>query len=186
MADQTNDILVKEIIDILSLQGDTYVTQIREGIQNAGKMATGNLYNSVVFEVTTTDSIVTLNVNALEYIQWLDLGRRPGAKQPPSDVIEQWIEIRGIRARTDLNKSPGKDKLPATNKQLAFLFARAIGRDGIPATGVIQNPFNQTKDKNISAISTALAKGNHNATGKMLEDLAKNYADNNIKISISY
>lgn len=183
---ETNDLLMKELIDILSRQGSDYVQLIRDGLQSSNKMATGNLYNSVVFEVVTSQSIVTLNVNALEYIKWLDLGRRPGAKPPPSSAIETWLEIRGIRSRTDLNTPPGKDKLPETNKSLAFVIARAIGRDGIPATGVIQNPFNQTKKENVSAISTALAKGNHNATGKMLEDLSKNYADNNIKISISY
>lgn len=186
MADQTNDILIKEIEDILSLQGDSMVTAIRDEIQNAGKIASGNLLNSVQYEVLTTQGIVTLNIKALSYLQWIDQGRRPGSKMPPLDSILEWVELRGLRSRKDLNTPPGKDKLPQTNLSLAFVIARAIGRDGIPATGVIQNPFNQTKDKNISAISTALAKGNHNATGKMLEDLAKNYADNNIKISISY
>jgi hypothetical protein len=184
--DNTNDILLKQVVDILNQQGENLVTDIRNAIQAKNRIATGALLNSVVFEVVTNESVVTLNINALEYLKWVDLGRAPGGKQIPIQALEEWIEIRGIRSRKDLNKSPGKDKLPDSNTQLAWAFAKSIQRKGIPKTNVIQNPFNKVKDKNADEISMALATGNHNATGAMLDELAAQYKDNNITIEIIY
>lgn len=47
-------------------------------------------------------------------------GRKPG-RQPPSEVIEQWIIDKGIAARLEKDMSVSG---------LAFLIARKIGREG--------------------------------------------------------
>mgnify|MGYP000232899996 CR=1 FL=1 len=55
-----------------------------------------------------------------EYSQQLETGRQAG-KQPPSDVIEQWIEDKGIASQIE-----GNIKISS----LAYLIARKIGREG--------------------------------------------------------
>ena len=51
------------------------------------------------------------------YIMTLETGRKPG-KQPPTAPIEKWLQERGIQP-PDI-----------TQKSLAFLIARKIGREG--------------------------------------------------------
>ena len=74
-----------------------------------------------------------------DYYQWVEEGRRPG-KQPPFDhssgmwVIERWLEVKQNIA------NPIDHKIPhATNKQIAYLISRKIGREGTQGKHSLRN-----------------------------------------------
>ena len=61
--------LVKAVSDILSKYGDQIVTQIREQLQAKNHIATGNLYNSVQFQVVVDGNIVELQITPIPFKQ---------------------------------------------------------------------------------------------------------------------
>lgn len=64
------------------------------------------------------DILVNLMVN--DYIQYIESGRRKGAKFPPVEPIVAWCK---------------KNNIPTDNSTV-FLIRRAISRDGIPARNI--------------------------------------------------
>lgn len=75
--------------------------------------ASGDLAKSIRYEVKGN----TIEVYGLDYIYFLEYGRKPG-KRPPTSVIEKWIDDKGIETQG------------ITKKSLAFLIARSIGEKG--------------------------------------------------------
>lgn len=65
------------------------------------------------------DVIAELLVN--DYIQYIESGRRKGAKFPPVAPIVQWCRRNGI----------------PTDNSTIFLIRRAISRDGVPARTIM-------------------------------------------------
>lgn len=82
-----------------------------------GMRASGNWADSL--EVNVTGGLVATLIGE-KYSEQLEYGRKSG-KQPPSQVIEQWIRDKGI-----MQKITGKISISS----LAFLIARKIGREG--------------------------------------------------------
>ena len=72
-----------------------------------GKIATGNLLNSIDYKVQYNDREIWVELHLEEYYKWVENGRGPG-KFPPPDKILEWIRIkpvipddRGVRAPTE-------------------------------------------------------------------------------------
>lgn len=93
--------------------------------------ATGNLQN---FEthITLDDTTLSVSFELEDYWKYVEYGRAPG-KQPPIDAIEEWVRVKPIIP------DPISGKIPDT-RQLAYLIARRIGREGTPA----QHPLSDT------------------------------------------
>lgn len=70
-----------------------------------------------------SDVIAELLVN--DYIQFIESGRRKGAKFPPVAPIVKWCRKNGI----------------PTDNSTIFLIRRAISRDGIPARTIMENVY---------------------------------------------
>lgn len=70
-------------------------------------------------ELLGNEYIVIFKLN--DYWKFIEDGRKPG-KMPPINSILKWIKQKGLKPRNRKIKS---------NKQLAFLIARKIGRFGI-------------------------------------------------------
>jgi len=83
-----------------------------------GMRASGDFANSL--EVVMKDNGTTAQLWGNDYAQQLETGRKAG-KFPPISVIEKWIDDKNIASR--LNGE-------ITKKQLAFLIARKIAREG--------------------------------------------------------
>ena len=66
-----------------------------------------------------------------EYIKYVTYGRKPGSTPPPSDAILKWIKDKNIKPR-DLKTNKFIKSTPSTLESLAYLFARSIGKKGIP------------------------------------------------------
>lgn len=110
---------------ILEGIGSEIVERLKNDIQKkvlvAGKPpanASGKLAESLRYEATEE----SLKVYALDYIYYLQFGRKPG-KKPPKAVIRKWIDDKGIVPEERNGKTISKDSL-------AFLIQRAIGEKG--------------------------------------------------------
>lgn len=83
--------------------------------------------DNMEFIFETDGMCYDINFKAPAYWVYVQNGRGPG-RFPPVSKIEEWIEVKKITPYPD-----AKGKLP-TRKQLAFLIARSIARDGTKAT----------------------------------------------------
>ena len=102
--------------------------------------ASGKLAKSIRFEVTNG---TVLSIYGNDYIQFLENGRRPG-KRPPTSVIRQWIDDKGI-----IPDGISKDSL-------AFLIARRMGEEGSTiyqagGSDLVSGIFNETLQRSIEA-----------------------------------
>jgi len=112
---------------------------VQDGLQITGQIGTvGVQYASVIEQVDPSTG------------QPVPFGRSPNSKFPPLDLIEAWIDRKGIgadiedNARADVFSRFGRDRvssrvadLAAINakKGLVFVIARAIARRGLPNSG---------------------------------------------------
>jgi hypothetical protein len=97
------------------------------------RVSTGRLKNSLQYFVardkfrTVVDFTTKDEVDS--YAGVIEMGRRKGARQPPSSAILQWMDDKNIR----LQKKGGGfiKETPALRKSVAFIIARSIKENGI-------------------------------------------------------
>jgi len=98
-----------QIREILSNWTDIQISNMKNILIGAGKVASGRLVESLVKEIVSDTEI---NINMESYGKFVDGGRAPG-KFPPISKIKEWCSMRGI---------------PET---AAFPIARSIAENGI-------------------------------------------------------
>jgi len=86
-----------------------------------------NIANTISTRVELFGNVYSVYMNLADYWKYIEYGRPPG-KRPPINAILKWIQQKGITPRS------GK---PMSQKSLAFLIARKIGRDGIKPRPVL-------------------------------------------------
>jgi hypothetical protein len=112
---------------------------VQDGLQITGEIGTvGVQYASVIEQIDPSTG------------KPVPFGRSPDSKFPPLDLIEEWIDRKGIgadvqdNARADIFSRFGRDRvssriadLAAINakKGLVFVIARAIAKRGLPNEG---------------------------------------------------
>lgn len=117
--------LTQAIQDLVDSIADIY----RQNLESS--KATGNLQNFQT-HITLNDTTLSVSFELEDYWKYVEYGRGPG-KQPPIDKIEEWVRVKPIIP------DPINGKIPDT-RQLAYLIARKIGREGTPA----QHPLSNT------------------------------------------
>jgi hypothetical protein len=121
--------LDKSIIEVEKKWAQSVVTNAKSILLSKKKIATGNLYNSITYNVSSDGDISFSYAPEGKYVE---SGRRRGAKFPPPAPILRWIKIKGIKGRDRTTGRFIKDKA------LVFLFQRAISRDGIKPVPFMQ------------------------------------------------
>lgn len=96
-----------------------------------GKIATGNLLNSIEYKVQYDDRAIWVELHLEEYYKWVENGRGPG-KFPPPDKILEWIRIKPIIPDDRGGRLP-------TEQQLAFLIGRKIAERGLEPGNQLHN-----------------------------------------------
>lgn len=114
--------------------GKDLVAEISKQLINMDKVASGNLLNSLDYDVVEAIDGVTLELMAADYLDVVDKGRRPG-KMPPTKAIESWIRVKGINV--------GRKGIKST----AFAIATSIKHNGIKATNIKQNAINNITNR---------------------------------------
>ena len=114
--------LDQAIIEVEKKWAQNVVSNAKSILLNKKKIATGRLYNSIRYNVSSDGSI---SFSYAEEGKYVESGRRKGARFPPPAPILKWIKIKGIKGRDRTTGRFIKDKA------LVFLLQRAISRDGI-------------------------------------------------------
>jgi hypothetical protein len=107
------------------------VNAAKANLLRFGKINTGALRDSIRFNITPKGNI---RFFYLQYGVYVELGRRPGDRPPPTKPILQWIEQRGI--------TPDKG---TSKRSLAYIIARSIGEKGIKPTPFMRAAIKQQK-----------------------------------------
>jgi hypothetical protein len=121
--------LAQPIIEVEKKWAQSVVTNAKSILLSKRKIATGKLYNSITYNVSSDGDI---SFSYAEEGKYVESGRRKGARFPPPAPILKWIKIKGIKGRDRTTGRFIKDKA------LVFLFQRAISRDGIKAVPFMQ------------------------------------------------
>ena len=121
--------LAQPIIEAEKKWAQSVVTNAKSILLRNKKIATGKLYNSITYNVSSDGDI---SFSYAEEGKYVESGRRRGARFPPPAPILKWIKIKGIKGRDAKTGRFIKDKA------LVFLFQRAISRDGIKAVPFMQ------------------------------------------------
>ena len=139
-----------------------------ENLEKANSISTGNLNESLDYDITRTADGYRIDFKALDYFKFVDKGVRGAATSKKNSTspyrfrsimpskshitaIEKWIVINRLTAKArDVKKygSIGRERkaIPATQsrKTLAFLIARSIKREGLKATNFWTSAFDKT------------------------------------------
>ena len=95
------------------------------------KVGRNTLTSSQIYKTlsvrTTNDGDLIFDIILNDYIQFIESGRRKGAKFPPVEPIVRWARSRGI----------------PTDNSTIFLIRRAISRDGIKPRPIMQYVFEE-------------------------------------------
>lgn len=86
------------VAQVATNYGREYVKNIKNALVQSDKLASGALYKSINYNVTIEDTGVHLQLIYNDYLQWINIGRKPGTL-PPVDKILEWVQERGIDTR---------------------------------------------------------------------------------------
>ena len=145
----------KHTMKALNDFGNFIITTYKSELE-AEKMNNGELYRNIKYSVSTGTGGWVISVSLADYWKYIENGRRAGAKMPPLDVIEKWIDVKQIKPHSMTLKS-GKTVIP-TPPQLPFLIARSIGQRGIPPKPLFKKSFEAAKKQFIQVIKDAITQ----------------------------
>ena len=137
-----------EINDQLRTLVDSIANLYRAKLEQSN--ATGKLSNfQTIIDVNDTTFSVAFEME--DYWKYVEYGRKAG-KRPPMSAIEEWIRVKPVVPNAINGRIPD-------TRQLAFLIARKIGRDGIPPKNYLRDTMNSADVNNIiDALKNALTE----------------------------
>ena len=104
--------------------GKDYVKVLTRLLKKEGKNASGALINSIAYKLRETAEGIQYILEANDYLEWVDAGRRPGS-YPPIRAISDWVRVKGI------------------SKDAIFPIARSIYQFGIKPTNVLDKTIRE-------------------------------------------
>lgn len=122
----------------------------KQKLDNDDARATGNLINSIDTFVTYGDLTFNIYMTLEDYWKYIEYGRPAGKRFPPIDKIREWVTVKPIIPYPD-----SKGKLP-TPDQLAFLIARKIAKEGIPAGEQLATTLAELNEQYLPRLQQAL------------------------------
>ena len=91
------DEVLKGVLDL-----DEYPYSAKRIFGTGNKVATGSLRASIMVVPTSKKGVISFQIFANDYFQWIQSGRAAGKKGVPIDAILDWMSARGIFA-TDVS-----------------------------------------------------------------------------------
>ena len=107
--------------------GNTVKNEYQQKLKDGNHIASGKLYNSINYNIETTDTGIKLYFVALDYYIYIENGRAKG-KMPPINEIRKWMVFKKIP------DSGGTD----------YRIAKSIAKNGIKANPYLKNIKNKT------------------------------------------
>ncbi len=135
--------------------GESVVNEMKTRLINAGKKATGDLIKSLDWDIEIDEDAFLLEFDMLDYGVYVDEGRKPG-KFPPINAIMKWVKVKKIG--NFFYGKGSKKKKELDQKQIAFVIARSIAKNGIPPTRFYTLSTTRRVDKFEADFQKALEK----------------------------
>jgi hypothetical protein len=66
-----------------------------KGNKPYGKVASGRLINSINYKLVETANQIAVIIEANDYLEYVDRGRRPGT-YPPIKPLKEWAKLKGM------------------------------------------------------------------------------------------
>ena len=123
--------MAKRFVELM--QSD-YRMKRKVGRNFTNAVSSGTLVKSLAYRLKVKGKSIDISIyakgKASQYFLARENGRRAGATPPPVSAILDWMRLKPIKLR---DKESGKFKKPteALKRQVAFLIARKIGKEGI-------------------------------------------------------
>ena len=114
--------------------GAQVVAQAKANLRQKNKFATGELYESISYEVDPKGGVIFYYEDYGEYVE---SGRRPG-KMPPVGPLIRWAKIKGLGQFRD------KKGRFISNEQRGWAIAFGIKKNGIKAFPFYQDAIDQS------------------------------------------
>lgn len=149
--------MAKRFVELM--QSD-YRMKRKVGRNYTNAVASGTLEKSLAYRLKIKGKAIDISIyakgKASQYFLARENGRKPG-KQPPVDAILDWMRLKPIKLR---DKESGKFKKPTEvlKRQVAFLIARKIGRDGIKGWHAFDYAFENIWDEYEAKVVAAFGK----------------------------
>jgi hypothetical protein len=173
---------LSEMEKLLAGYIERFLNKAADNLNKTQSVTTGNLLDSLDFNIESTRSGYIINFTALDYYKFVDKGvRGAGASRKNSTspykfkfitpskshvtAIEKWIIRNRLTATAkDVNKygRTGRERKAIDptkgRKTLAFIIAKSIKRDGLYETGFWSDAFTDTFKDFGTQMSAALGK----------------------------
>lgn len=96
--------------------GSEVVSEMITRLNGFKKKATGNLIESIDYDIDVNGTLVQLKIQAADYWKYVDKGRKPG-KFVPVSALKAWARVKGIpeSAVYPINLKIYKKGIPSTN-----------------------------------------------------------------------
>lgn len=144
------EIEFNNLTNILTLYKQRLEEILKRKLVENDNVATGNLLASINTKLEINDSVYEVWLNTLDYLKYIENGRKPG-KWPPSEPILKWIRSK----RLPTEESTGDKSLP-TEKQLTYLVQRKIGTEGIQPKPNYAETIEELNEEYLPLIENAL------------------------------
>lgn len=121
----------------------------KEKLQEA--RASGKLIDSISTKVEGTEGNYEVILSLEDYWKYIEYGRNPGGKFPPSDIIREWIKVKPIHPYEVSGRLPSE-------KSLVYLISRKIARDGIEGKHFLSDTIEDLYGELESTLAIAMEK----------------------------
>lgn len=152
-----------EVTDNINSIVQDLLNRYKKAISDSGHIASGQLENTASYKVMFNGKYLDVYFNLQEYWKYLENGTRPHF--PPIEPIERWITVKHIVPRTNGGNIP-------TTKQLAFLIAREISKNGTKPTKLLQQTIDSSDDL-INMLIVEITQQLENEINKDIENITE-------------
>lgn len=147
--------IAPEIYNALNKWATMVVAQAKSNLLRGKKDATRTLSNSITYEIVpdqTSDIGADVEFSYADYGEYVESGRRKGAKMPPPSKLLNWIKVKPIPRFRDK-----KGRFISYESQ-AFLIARSIGKKGIKPFPFMTSAVEQAQIDLLYMLEEAIAE----------------------------
>lgn len=140
---------------VLEKYGNQLVDKYKANLRASGRVATGNLVNSVHKEINKDGWSIELDLDLAKYFEQTEWGRGPtknGGGGELKERILDWIVAKKIVPRPDSN-----GRVP-TPEGLAYVIARKIHNEGYDSKPDLTNAYESIEQQMLRELDAAIDK----------------------------
>lgn len=149
--------------------GKYLVKQSRTNLTKKKKNVTNKLYDSLDYEIRSSNVSFEFDFLMEAYGEWVDKGRKAG-KNPPFSPLRKWVQDRRIQFRSNKGRFQTYD-------QTTWAIVKSIGKKGIPASNFYSRPFQLGYQKLPNELVEAYALDVEDFIEFSIDKLNKEYKD---------